>query len=118
MTISQIDKREADLMSLMIFHQFNQQVKIVKKLDQKMEDTIENLLFDRYIFLCQQKASRMVIKRLSNYKNSIGEDWKEAFNFTSFLHKMQDKIMTAYQNQRGSLFKKKTVVRYTLIFKC
>ena len=111
MTISQIDKREADLMTLMIFHQFSQQVKIVKKLDQKMEDTIENLLFDRYIFLCQQKASTMVIKRLNNFKNSFGEDWKEAFSFTSFLHKMQDKIKMAYENQRGTLFKKKTVVR-------
>ena len=102
--ISEYDKREADLMSLLLFKQYTDQRKTIINLDIKMESTIKNLLYDRYLSLSQQKATEMSIVRIKSFNKHRNEEMINAANFVKFLHSKSDQIHASIQNQKRKMF--------------
>ena len=92
MTISEHDKREADLMSLLIFKQYSLQTKNLKRLDDLMESSVKSLFYERYISLWQQKATEMSIKKLKTFSKIIIDETSNIGSFANFLHSKNREI--------------------------
>ena len=107
MIVSEHDKREAELMSLLIFRQYFQQIKTIKKLDNKMENSIKNLLYDRYISFSQQKSTEMSIKKLKQFTRNIEDEAKKSINFIKFLHSKNDQINSKLLKKRKAWLEQK-----------
>ena len=98
--VSEYDKREADLMTLLIFNQYSNQRKTITNVDTKMENSIKNLIYDRYISLSQQKSTEMSIKRIKNYNKDQQSETNNAASFVKFLHIKSDQIHISIQKQK------------------
>ena len=103
MILSEHNKNESDLMSLLIFNQYAPLIKIIKKIDNKMENTLSNMFYDRYVLLSQQKASEATIKRLGDFLKHCLEDQNSAVSLSLFLNRMQDKILKSLKNKGREL---------------
>ena len=99
MTISEHNKREADLMSLLIFKQYSLQTKNLKRLDDLMESSVKSLFYERYISLWQQKATEMSIINLKTFSKSIEEENDRLESFLKFLHSKNYQICESHLKQ-------------------
>ena len=65
--VSEYDKREADLMTLLIFNQYSNQRKTITNVDTKMENSIKNLIYDSEYD--KREADLMTLLIFNQYSN-------------------------------------------------